>query len=96
MKKILVLIICACFVACSKPITISLNGRIVSIKEYVRGADIIVFKADNTENADAFEIEADDEAMDKYYFLTKQHVRISLKTDKEMSYFENTGIEPIK
>lgn len=94
MKKIVSLFIIAlCFISCEKDINVTLNGRIATIKEYYRGADMLVFETDKGE---VFEIEADDAAMDKYYHEKQTHVRITLLTNKDMTFFINNGINPIK
>ena len=94
MKKIIgLLIICACLVSCDDRVIIPLDGKIVSYKEYIRDPDMVVFKSDD---GTLFEIKADDEAMDKYYYESKQHVRLSLLANKDTMFFENYGIQPIQ
>lgn len=94
-KKILGLIItCTCLISCEENVIIPMDGKVVSLKEYNRDTDVIVFKADN--NGDLFELDADDEAMDKYYFLSKQHIRLYLLSNKDTTNFTIYGIQPIK
>lgn len=94
MNKILGLIIaCVCLSSCEENVIIPLDGRVVTLKEYNKDTDTIVFK---TDNGDLFELDADDEAMDKYYFLSQQHVRLYILSNKDTTNFTNYGIRPIK
>ena len=41
-------------------------------------------------------MKADDEPMDKYYFESKQHIRLLLLSNRDTTYFDYNGIQPIQ